>query len=348
MFRFDPSCQSERVTPQREITQSRVESVEVLRGLAALAVAWFHLTNGYENNWVRASGAYGWLGVEVFFVVSGFIIPYSIWRSYPRFTLRDFPGYLSKRLVRLEPPYLASILLVLVLWQASSLATNFAGSDPSWSFGQVAAHMAYAIPLTDYSWLQPVYWTLAYEFVFYITLGLLFGFMDQPGSKVWPAVVLVVLCLSLTDVLPSRCLLFVMGISVFRSMYLGEKPGWSLLLLTVASLAMALNGASMEAGIGAVAACMIWLSARAELAGRFWRPLSFLGAISYSLYLTHVPVGGRVVNLLDRYVPDGAAFDFAVSMFALSVSLLFAIVFWRFCERPAMNWSRAIRTPKAA
>jgi peptidoglycan/LPS O-acetylase OafA/YrhL len=245
-----------------------------MRGIAALAVTWFHLTNGHDSNWVRASGAYGWLGVEVFFVVSGFIIPYSIWRSYPRFTLRDFPAYMSKRLVRLEPPYLASILLVLVLWQVSSFAPNFAGAEASWSFGQVAWHIAYAMQLTDYSLLQPVYWTLAYEFVFYVTVGLLFGFMDRPGSRVWPVVALVVLCLYLADVLPSRCLLFVMGISVFRSMFLGEKPGWSLILLAVAALAMSLNGALIEAGVGAVAACIIWLSARTELTGRFWRPLS--------------------------------------------------------------------------
>lgn len=37
----------------------RIESVEVLRGLAALAVTWFHLTNGYDYNWVRASGSHG-------------------------------------------------------------------------------------------------------------------------------------------------------------------------------------------------------------------------------------------------------------------------------------------------
>lgn len=325
------------------MNQSRIESVEVLRGLAALAVAWFHLTNGHDRNWVSASGAYGWLGVEVFFVVSGFIIPYSIWRSYPKFTLRDFPGYMSRRLVRLEPPYLASILLVLLLWQASSLAPNFAGVDPEWTLWQIVFHIAYAIPVTEYSWLQPVYWTLAYEFVFYITVGLLFGFMDQPGSKVWPVVVVTVLCLTLADILPTRCLLFMMGISVFRSKYLGEKPGWALFTVSVAALAMFMNGAPIVAGMGALAACIIWFSAGMKLQGQFWRPLCALGTISYSLYLVHVPVGGRVVNLLNRYLPDGVVFDFAVSMFALFISLVFAIAFWRFCERPAIKWSKRLR-----
>lgn len=286
--------------------------------------------------------------MEVFFVVSGFIIPYSIWRSYEKFTLRDFPGYMTRRLTRLEPPYMASILLVLLLWQASSLAPNFAGADPDWTLWQVVFHIAYAIPLTEYSWLQPVYWTLAYEFVFYITVGLLFGFMDRPGSKVWPAVAFAVLCLTQADILPDRCLLFVMGISVFRSKYLGEKPGWSLFTVSVATLAMFLDGARVEAGAGALAACIIWLSAGINLQGQFWRPLCALGTISYSLYLVHVPVGGRVVNLLNRYVAEGAVFDLAVSVFGLLVSLSFAVAFWRFCERPAIGWSRTLRTLRTA
>lgn len=316
-----------------------------MRGLAAFAVAWFHLT-GHDSNWVRSSGSYGWLGVEVFFVISGFIIPYSIWRSYPRFTLRDFPNYMLRRIVRLEPPYFASILLVLVLWHASSLAPNFAGAEPSWNLWQVLSHIAYAIPMTDYSWLQPVYWTLAYEFVFYMIVGLIFGFMAQPQSIVWPAAAFVVLCLSLAGILSSLCLLFIMGISVFRSVYLGEKAGWALLSFVVVMLAMSLGGASLEAGIGVLTAGIIWLSARAKLTGVVWRPFRALGAISYSLYLVHVPVGGRVVNLLERYTPDGAVFDFAVSALALTLSIIFAAVFWRFCERPSIQWLRTLRTLK--
>src|SRR5260370_41397871 len=60
----------------------RVEIVDPLRGLAALAVAWFHFTNGsgfVKTEWLQASGEYGWLGVDVFFVISGFVIPHSMY-----------------------------------------------------------------------------------------------------------------------------------------------------------------------------------------------------------------------------------------------------------------------------
>jgi hypothetical protein len=59
----------------------RVLSVEGLRGIASLSVAWFHLTNTYQWGIVRASGSWCWLGVEAFFVIFGFVIPYALWMS---------------------------------------------------------------------------------------------------------------------------------------------------------------------------------------------------------------------------------------------------------------------------
>ena len=49
-------------------------------------------------------GAYGWLGVDVFFVISGFIVPYAMLRA--GYTLSAWPTFILKRLIRVEPPYL--------------------------------------------------------------------------------------------------------------------------------------------------------------------------------------------------------------------------------------------------
>ena len=59
-----------------------------LRGMAALAVCLFHFTCGNPeflspSDPIRGVGSFGWLGVEAFFVISGFVIPYSLYlRSY--------------------------------------------------------------------------------------------------------------------------------------------------------------------------------------------------------------------------------------------------------------------------
>jgi len=96
---------------------SRVEIIDSLRGLAAFAVAWVHFTNGgnlIQAGWLKTSGAYGWLGVEVFFVISGFIIPFSLYHSGYRFP-SHVGRFIFKRILRLDPPYLVTIALTIVL-----------------------------------------------------------------------------------------------------------------------------------------------------------------------------------------------------------------------------------------
>ena len=70
--------------------EDRIDTVDSLRGVAVLAVVWFHLTNGnpmLPSSWLRTSGRLGWLGVEVFFVISGFVIPHALYRA--NYRLRD-------------------------------------------------------------------------------------------------------------------------------------------------------------------------------------------------------------------------------------------------------------------
>src|SRR5215210_4781626 len=68
--------------------RERIHGLDFLRGVASLAVCWFHLTSftyatpdGWFYSALRRTGTYGWLGVEVFFVISGFVIPYSLHRA---------------------------------------------------------------------------------------------------------------------------------------------------------------------------------------------------------------------------------------------------------------------------
>ncbi|MGB5085361.1 MAG: hypothetical protein WBO09_12275 [Methylocystis silviterrae] len=72
-----------------------------------------------------------------------------------------------------------------------------------------------------------------------------------------------------------------------------------------------------------------------------YRMLHFLGAISYSLYLLHVPIGGRVVNLGQRF-GGGEIFYLVLSLTALFVCILAAATYWRFIESPAHRLAKTI------
>jgi len=80
---------------------------------------------------------------------------------------------------------------------------------------------------------------------------------------------------------------------------------------------------------------------------KFGRAALFLGAISYSLYLIHIPVGGRVINLGQRF-GDGDLFDLALVLAGTIVSVVFATLFWRFFEVPALGLSRRIKLTKTS
>lgn len=62
---------------------NRNETVDALRGLAALGVCVFHYTlTAQPGGWLRTVGDYGRLGVDVFFVISGFIVPHAMLRGH--------------------------------------------------------------------------------------------------------------------------------------------------------------------------------------------------------------------------------------------------------------------------
>ncbi len=329
-----------------ENNRNRILVVEYLRGLAALGVAWFHLTNTYQPGSVRHSGSYGWLGVEVFFVISGFIVPYSISLAYPNYSLKDYPNFCARRLLRLEPPYVASIFLVVVLAFISALVPGFKGRPLQLSPGQIASHLFYLVPFTSRKWLQPVYWTLAWEFAFYVTFGLLFplfgGRRAARAFLVLSGILVGAVSLSLVN---ERALLFVLGIAAYRLLTTARTEVWSLALIVAGSAVAIARVQPVIAIVGIITALLIGCFPRVVLRGAAGRILEFLGLISYSLYLVHVPVGGRVVNLGARFI-DGELQQLVLSLCALMVSIAAAWVFMRLVERPAITWARRFR-PRA-
>jgi peptidoglycan/LPS O-acetylase OafA/YrhL len=203
---------------------SRISVVEALRALASISVALFHFCNELNSTGAHLVTEYGWLGVDVFFVISGFVIPLSLYgRGY---RLRDFPPFLLRRLVRLEPAYLVSIAAVVILWHASNAAPGFRGPAPNYSFPQLASHLFYIVPLTSYEWLQPVYWSLAYEFVFYITVGLTFSYLIKRSVAVTVVIAFGALGLSFAvyNMIDVHILEFLIGALLMRSAVTHPSP----------------------------------------------------------------------------------------------------------------------------
>jgi len=327
--------------------ESRIEVVQSLRGIAALAVVWFHFTNGnvhfLREGLLKTSGAYGWLGVDIFFVISGFILPYSLFRAQYRPNLANYARFLWKRISRLDPPYLASLVIVLMLGYLSAVMPGYHGSPPNYSSLTILMHLGYVNAFFGYPWLNVVYWSLAIEFQYYLLIGLVFPLLLSKNRAVR---LLLLSILGLSAVLiPSGGLvfhyffLFIMGFAAFLSRS-AIVERWEML----AVLGFALVGATATVG-GASALAGIATSVVILAVGGTNRVLALFGELSYSLYLTHVPVGGRVINLGER-LGGGWISKLAWLTAALALTMLPAFALFRFVEQPCRRYAGSLRFQK--
>ena len=330
------------VAADRAPRSDRIATVDSLRGVAVFAVVWFHLTNGnsllQSPGWLRTSGRLGWLGVDIFFVISGFVIPHALYRADYR--IRDCGRFLLRRAARLEPPYLVSLVLLIVLTFVSSRLPGFRGQPPSYSVPQLLSHVPYLTGLLGFTWINIVYWSLALELQYYLLIGASFPLIAHRTAWIRCLTVLSFICVGLA--VPSELIvlhwmpLFTCGILAFLLRGGLLSVGWYAvnMLLALASVSVVLGG-----GVAAVGGATSLLIAFVDIDAP---PLLFLGGISYSLYLIHVPVGGRLISGMAR-LSWGPLQIAVATVAALAACVLVAQIFYVWVERPAKTLAQRVQ-----
>ncbi len=329
---------------------NRIEILDSLRGLAALAVCYFHFAarDGFlPDGLVKECARPGYLGVVVFFVVSGFVIPWVLHRADYR--LAYFGRFLSKRLIRLEPPYLVAVASCVgfAFVYSSVKSLPFPPDTAYWT--RAALHLGYLVRFFDREWFMDVFWTLAIEFQFYLLMGLAFPLLGHRRAGVrWASSAALAGAALLGPLLPEKTYLpgylplFLCGLGVFyyRAGLVGRRL-FPAVLLGLGALCYSCGGWScVVASLGT--ACLIaWVDVGHPLLNR-------LGAISYSLYLFHALLGGAVINLGVK-LTDSAGGRYAVLAAAFGTALVVALGAHRFVERPSQVFSSRIayRPPNA-
>lgn len=102
-------------------SQERIANIELLRGIASIGVCLVHLQmfSGYTQFPVidkLING--GQLGVYIFFIVSGFVLPYSLYKN--NYRLKDFFTFLFKRNLRIDPPYFIVLILSIFIYSSKT------------------------------------------------------------------------------------------------------------------------------------------------------------------------------------------------------------------------------------
>jgi peptidoglycan/LPS O-acetylase OafA/YrhL len=224
----------------------------------------------------------------------------------------------------------------------SSKVPGYGGVAPHYSGTQILAHFLYFIPLTDHDWLSPVYWSLAYEFVFYIFAALTFPFFAKrdPLATLVCAAFIVALKKTIAGNLDHRIFEFAFGVILAR-LTTETILSRNILAASLSLFFIFLTGGSLVALVLLVTGSAIYGLRKVEFGY-----LAFaIGGISYSLYLTHTTVGGRIINLGKRF-SDGPTQELSLLVVALTVSLLFAFLYSKAIENPAIIIAHRIKTTR--
>ena len=329
----------------RPMPKSHFHSIDLLRGLAALAVGFFHLSTAFlcVGNPLRLVFQHGHLGVECFFVISGFIIPYTLWKKQHQ--LSHFPRFMLARLLRLHPAYLGSVaLMLLTLWLPNFLPPPF-HQTIAIDWANVGLHFCYLSALVGKPWLNGVYWSLAIEMQYYLLLGVAYALLARAPRAV-TALCLALFAASAFVSTPATVFyyagLFLPGILLFLA-HIGRLRQWELVLLLLANALLLYWQRHDWLRPGAVLAACAFIRLV-----RWQHPLGmFFGRISYSFYLLHTTVAFAFLGLLMPYVHDETLRTLLVFV-AILLAILAAAGYYRLVEAPTQKLAKGASVQDAA
>ena len=281
--------------------KSEIVSIGLMRGIASAMVCLYHLTNGNrrllpDDNILRTSGWWLHTGVEIFFMISGFIIPYSMYVN--NYSIKNIGTFFKKSIIRIEPPYLISISVVLGLGYISALMPFYRGVTFSIDWLNIAGHIVYLNTFTGAQWIQDLYWTLAIEFQYYIIIAVVYALLVS--KKLYLRILFFLLFMSIVLLgqyapfsIAGFAGFFMMGILLFQY-YCRISTAFKFLFLALLTvIAIYFLHGFVLAALSVVTLLIIAFIKRVP---PFF---SFLGTISYSLYLVHSPFGGRIINITE-------------------------------------------------
>jgi peptidoglycan/LPS O-acetylase OafA/YrhL len=334
----------------------RIPNLDPLRGLAAAAVVAHHLGvyTGWSLGWLSRTG--GLLGVQLFFLISGYLIARTVRRHTPAV-------YLWRRAWRIFPAYWTALLLVTPISGAVRL-WPIPADWPHFVLNALALGHLSPAALSRYDVLT-VSWTLTVEWFWYL-LALALAWAGRRARGPHDDGLLISVCVAVSigwiaatqarwldpvfhphsdfiryafiqNAAPAQLMFFAIGAAIHRYEPVALRcPRWLLVAVVLLTLNpwvawdrfLPLNPTPIT-GIGLAALLVLALRGPAVP----WRWVHRLGEIAYPLYLLHVPV---IVVLFHRLGWRGLP---GLAGILLGI-VLAAFALHRLVESPANEWAR--------
>lgn len=327
-----------------EPAKKREDSIDLIRAVAIISVLLFHYTARFSDDYLQwqytgFKFTYGYLGVQLFFILSGYCIYLTITHA------RSLADFFAKRLSRLWPALIVAATVTFIAIRIFGLP----------GFGvntfKYLSNLLFLNVLTD-RYVDGAYWSLTIEVKFYLWFGLLY-FLDRVHiARNWAWFSLLGMgAAGLAALSDSHALLasafnflaqwvliypyavwFLVGIVIYE----WEKLSWRQRLLLLAPVGISLLASVIWADkIEALflAFCVIGCILIIPLKGMsIPAPVRFIGLISYPLYLVHQFIGIIIIRELtgvDPYIRIGVASAVVI----LIAAIIHYAIEWRFRRR---------------
>lgn len=321
---------------------NRILELDAIRGCAAILVVMFHYFYRYDEIYGHKNIDVDWVslgdtGVQLFFMVSGFVIYWSLNRI-------DKPmDFIVSRFSRLYPVFWCSALLTFVIVYSFGLE----GREVSFEHALINIlmfHEYLKIPHID-----GVYWTLTVELTFYFWMFSLYlsGCLKHL-EKIF-CFLLLVSVLNTWEVIHlhnaivhifilNYLAFFFAGICFFKLLSVETKRAsfklYIYLLLSLLSTYPAVEAITFLVYVSFFT--LFYAAIMGKLPFLRFKPFIFLGTVSYSLYLLHQNIGYIIIN---TFYLKGYNVYLGI-VFAVIISLFLAYLLTRFIEKPALIYIR--------
>jgi exopolysaccharide production protein ExoZ len=345
----------------------KLNSVQALRAFACLAVVAHHVFRATTVSAQPPEGSlfvppayivqFGAAGVDIFFVISGFLMTYI---SGAYFSGRRSPGdFIAQRIIRIWPPYAIATLAacLIIFFRSNSGHLN----EPEVPFDLQPHRLASVLFIPSFNAkgkLQPIIgpgWTLNYEMMFYAC----FALVVVLGRRFAFAKLAAIICLLFLvgRAVPDAVIRQFLGAPIIFEFLFGAAIGfsqatgrltvglpWAWILLSPALLALFYHFGFdgkwrlLAYGVPAVVLVIGFLSLERSV-GRWPRSIILLGDASYSIYLIHTLVIYRVtkhVSLVSEHGISRIA-TLTVSLAAIVTAVVAGLVFYWTIERPVIR-----------
>ncbi|GAB3064216.1 acyltransferase family protein [Salinicoccus sesuvii] len=320
----------------------RFTELDSLRGLAALVVVFYHYTVYYDEKFGHAEWGkidlftFGHYGVQLFFIISGFVIYMSL------MNVKSVSDFAIKRSIRLYPAYMFAVALTFLIVSfasAESLRTTFPEAMVNLTMLQDF------IPTVKN--VDGVYWTLRVELTFYVIMALLLAIgvvkNTMAIASTWLAVsafiqmMNAVLATDLTALIEKYSManysqMFIIGMMFYCIWQHGRHSRYYVLITLAIGYDFIFEGVTN--GVFSILFVVLF---QLVLLGRMqWlntRILVFFGTISYPLYLVHQNIGYVII-----YKMQSAGFvNITYILVPFLVSILIAYGIHQYIEKPSQS-----------